>query len=148
LTQDDCAHDDDCGDQQVCQLIVYTEDACDGGDPEAIVSAHRFCEQHCQSDDDCAEDMLCLCDATGDGLNRCVSTLQGVEGACRGDDDCGTSMRCLGTAWGVFMCQHPLDACAVDADCGQGMYCAPLFDPEAQAYRRKCVEDMGPCVRG
>jgi len=149
LTRDDCAHDDDCGEEQVCRLGINYEDPCMGGDPEAITSVYRVCEQHCQSDADCGEGLLCLCDASGDGLNNCVPTLSpGVDGACWSDQDCGGGLRCLGTAWGGFVCQHPLDECAINADCGEGMYCASLFDQESEAYLRRCFEDLGSCVLG
>lgn len=149
LGTDDCAHDDDCGEQQICRLIFYFEDPCMGGDPETVVSVDRVCEQHCQADDDCPENMLCLCDETGTGLNTCVSSVPAdAPGACRGDADCREGSRCLGGSPGGFVCEDARDECYENSDCDPGTFCALTIDNETGEYIRTCVEDLGACVLG
>ena len=71
------------------------------------------CVSECQSDADCADDELCLCDAT---VNHCVPA------DCRSDGDCGDGLLCIGFASsGVFACQTSADECTTSCPTHQGM---------------------------
>jgi hypothetical protein len=66
------------------------------------------CISTCESDADCSDEELCLCDAD---VNHCV------HATCQSDTDCGEGLLCVnakqpcGADLGIFACQTKADAC-------------------------------------
>jgi hypothetical protein len=98
--------------------VCHSDSECDGmpnGRCYMKVAPIAQCISTCESDADCGDEELCLCDAD---VNHCV------HATCQSDADCGEGLLCTnvkqpcGADLGIFACQTNADACT--ATCPNG----------------------------